>query len=94
MPSTTLTVRIDEAAKQRLEKLAESTGRSRSFLAADAINQYLKLTSGKLPASSKRLHLSIAVKRLPMSRLKIGWRRGAVVVNGRSPGGDDCGLVT
>jgi RHH-type transcriptional regulator, rel operon repressor / antitoxin RelB len=43
MRSTTLTVRIDEAAKQRLEKLAESTGRSRSFLAADAINQYLEV---------------------------------------------------
>ena len=43
MRSTTLTVRIDAAAKERLEKLAESTGRSRSFLAADAINQYLEV---------------------------------------------------
>jgi predicted transcriptional regulator len=43
MRSTTLTVRIDAATKERLEKLAESTGRSRSFLAADAINQYLEV---------------------------------------------------
>jgi RHH-type transcriptional regulator, rel operon repressor / antitoxin RelB len=43
MRSTTLTVRIDAAAKERLEKLAEGTGRSRSFLAADAINQYLEV---------------------------------------------------
>jgi len=43
MRSTTLTVRIDAAAKERLEKLAETTGRSRSFLAADAINQYLEV---------------------------------------------------
>jgi RHH-type rel operon transcriptional repressor/antitoxin RelB len=43
MRSTALTVRIDAAAKERLEKLAESTGRSRSFLAADAINQYLEV---------------------------------------------------
>ena len=43
MRSTTLTVRIDAAAKERLEKLAKSTGRSRSFLAADAINQYLEV---------------------------------------------------
>jgi RHH-type rel operon transcriptional repressor/antitoxin RelB len=41
--STTLTLRIDAAAKGRLEKLAETTGRSRSFLAADAINQYLEV---------------------------------------------------
>jgi predicted transcriptional regulator len=43
MPSTTFTVRVDTAAKKRLEKLAKSTGRSRSFLAAEAINEYLKV---------------------------------------------------
>jgi predicted transcriptional regulator len=41
MRATTFTVRVDSAAKKRLEKLAESTGRSRSFLAAEAINAYL-----------------------------------------------------
>ena len=41
MPSSTFTVRVDTAAKKRLEKLAKSTGRSRSFLAAEAINEYL-----------------------------------------------------
>jgi RHH-type rel operon transcriptional repressor/antitoxin RelB len=41
MRSTTFTVRVDAAAKKRLEKLAKSTGRSRSFLAAEAINEYL-----------------------------------------------------
>lgn len=39
--SETFTVRIDAATKKRLEKLAENTGRSRSFLAAEAIAQYL-----------------------------------------------------
>jgi predicted transcriptional regulator len=41
MRSTTFTVRVDAAAKKRLEKLAKNTGRSRSFLAAEAINEYL-----------------------------------------------------
>lgn len=41
MPSATFTVRVDTAAKKRLEKLAKSTGRSRSFLAAEAITEYL-----------------------------------------------------
>ena len=41
MRSTTFTIRVDTAAKKRLERLAKSTGRSRSFLAAEAINQYL-----------------------------------------------------
>ena len=41
MRSATFTVRVDAAAKKRLEKLAKNTGRSRSFLAAEAINEYL-----------------------------------------------------
>ena len=40
-PSTTFTVRVDATTKKRLESLAENTGRSRSFLAAEAINEYL-----------------------------------------------------
>jgi len=41
MASAVFTVRVDSAAKKRLEKLAKSTGRSRSFLAAEAIEEYL-----------------------------------------------------
>jgi predicted transcriptional regulator len=41
MPSATFTVRVDAAAKKRLERLAKDTGRSRSFLASEAINEYL-----------------------------------------------------
>jgi RHH-type rel operon transcriptional repressor/antitoxin RelB len=41
MPSTTFTVRVEAEVKKRLEKLAKSTGRSRSFLAAEALNEYL-----------------------------------------------------
>jgi predicted transcriptional regulator len=41
MRSATFSVRVDAAAKKRLERLAKSTGRSRSFLAAEAIKEYL-----------------------------------------------------
>ena len=41
MSSTTFTVRVEDDARRRLEKLAKNTGRSRSFLAAEAINEYL-----------------------------------------------------
>jgi len=40
MPSTTFTVRVEPAVKKRLEKLARSTGRSRSFLAAEALSEH------------------------------------------------------
>jgi predicted transcriptional regulator len=41
MASSTFTVRVDSAIKKRLEKLAKSTGRSRSFLTAEAIAEYI-----------------------------------------------------
>lgn len=43
MASATFTIRVDADAKKRLERLAKSTGRSRSFLAAEAINGYLDI---------------------------------------------------
>lgn len=39
--STTVTLRLDDVVKDKLEKLAESTHRSRSFLAAEAIKAYV-----------------------------------------------------
>jgi predicted transcriptional regulator len=39
--STTMTVRLEDDVKDRLERLAESTQRSKSFLAAEAIRDYI-----------------------------------------------------
>ncbi len=39
--STTMTVRIDDDIKDRLEVLAGATKRSKSFLAAEAIRAYV-----------------------------------------------------
>src|SRR3977135_2233601 len=41
MNTQTFSVRLDRSAKTRLQKLAKSTGRSRAFLAAEAIHEYL-----------------------------------------------------
>ncbi len=40
--SSTLTLRLENGVKDKLEKLAESTHRSRSFLAAEAIKAYVE----------------------------------------------------
>ena len=51
--STTVSIRIDPVIKKRLEKLAKSTGRSRSFLAAEAINEYLDLNEWQVAGIQK-----------------------------------------
>ncbi|MGH8222069.1 MAG: ribbon-helix-helix protein, CopG family [Woeseiaceae bacterium] len=41
--TTTMTIRLEDETRDRLDKLAESTQRSRSFLAAQAIRDYVEL---------------------------------------------------
>lgn len=40
--STTMTVRLEDEVKDRLDRLAESTQRSKSFLAAQAIREFVE----------------------------------------------------
>lgn len=58
MRSATFTVRIDTSAKKRLERLARNTGRTRSFLAAEAINEYLEINEWQV-AGVKRAMASL-----------------------------------
>ena len=48
MSSATFTVRVDSDIKKRLEKLAKSTGRSRSFLAAEAIGEFVDINEWQI----------------------------------------------
>ncbi len=40
--STTMTIRLEDEVKNRLDVLAEATQRSKSFLAAEAIKAYVE----------------------------------------------------
>ena len=40
--STTMTVRLEDEVKDRLDRLATSTQRSKSFLAAEAIREFIE----------------------------------------------------
>ena len=70
MSSTTVSVRINPAIKKRLEKLAKSTGRSRSFLAAEAINEYLDLNEWQVAGIQKAMASLDRGKGVPHERVK------------------------
>jgi len=42
MSSTTMTLRLEDDVKARLDKLADATQRSKSFLAAEAIREFVE----------------------------------------------------
>jgi len=53
--SITITLRLDANLKRRLEKLARCTRRTRSFLAAEAIRDYVRLNEWQVGEIEKAM---------------------------------------
>lgn len=53
--AVTLSVRIQPEARDQLESLAQSTGRTKSFLAAEAIAHYLSTQTWQVNAVKKAI---------------------------------------
>lgn len=70
MSSTTFTVRIEPAVKKRLEKLAKNTGRSRSFLAAEALQDYLDVNEWQVGGIKKAMTSLDAGAGVPHDQVK------------------------
>lgn len=70
MSLTTFTVRVDPAVKKRLEKLAKNTGRSRSFLASEAINEYLDVNEWQVTGIKQAIGSLDRGKGIPHDQVK------------------------
>lgn len=46
--TTTMTIRLDPELKSRLDKLASATHRSKSFLASEAVREYIELNEWQI----------------------------------------------
>jgi predicted transcriptional regulator len=55
MSSNVLTLRLDSDLKKQLEKLAQSTHRSKSFLAAEAIREYVAINAWQIQEIKKAI---------------------------------------
>lgn len=55
MTTTTLTLRVPAIVKEQLDKLADATHRSKSFLAGEAIRQYLELETWQIDEIQKAI---------------------------------------
>lgn len=53
MSTTTLTIRIDEETKQKLERLAEATARSKTYLVTSAIKGFIEANDWQVRAIEK-----------------------------------------
>ncbi len=46
--TTTMTIRLEDELKERLEKLADATQRSKSFLASEAIRDFVEVNEWQI----------------------------------------------
>lgn len=53
--SIIMTLRLDDSVKIRLDKLAEATHRTKSFLATEAIENYIKLNEWQISETIKAI---------------------------------------
>ena len=53
--STTMTIRLEDDIKDRLDQLAEATNRSKSFLAAEAIRDFVELNEWQIKETKAAL---------------------------------------
>ena len=55
MTSTTMTIRLEPELKNRLDKLSLATHRSRSFLAAEAVREFIDLNEWQIGEIEKAI---------------------------------------
>ena len=55
MAGSVLTLRIDDTLRKKLDKLAKATQRSRAFLAAEAIREYVDINEWQVQEIKKGL---------------------------------------
>jgi RHH-type rel operon transcriptional repressor/antitoxin RelB len=70
MNTDTFSVRVDRSTRSRLEKLAKSTGRFRSFLAAEAITAYLDTNEWQVARIRQAITSLDAGKGIPHEQVK------------------------
>lgn len=54
--SSTMTIRLDDSLKARLDHLAAATNRSKSFLAAQAVKEFVELNEWQIQEIHQAIH--------------------------------------
>jgi ribbon-helix-helix protein domain-containing protein len=73
MSSEQFSLRIPKGTKEKLEELAKATGRTKAFLAIEAIEKYLDLESWQISAIQKGLSDIDNGKHVSIDDVKKEW---------------------
>ncbi len=67
-------LRLPKGTKERLQELADATGRTKAFLAQDAIERYLELESWQIKAIQEGLKAVDEGKIVSLENIKEEWK--------------------
>lgn len=67
-------LRLPKGTKERLQELADATGRTKAFLAQDAIERYLELESWQIHAIQEGLKAVDEGKVVSLENIKEEWK--------------------
>jgi len=73
MASEQFSLRISKDTKDRLEKLAQATGRSKAFVAIEAIEKYCEMESWQISAIQKGLKQAEDGEFVTHEAIKANW---------------------
>jgi predicted transcriptional regulator len=69
-----MTIRIEREVKKKLDQLARSTARTKSFLVADAIQEYIRTNEWQIEAIEKGVEQADAERLVSHEEVKKKWR--------------------
>jgi predicted transcriptional regulator len=75
MPTNAVTVRVSPEIKKRLEKLAKATKRSKSYLAAEAIEEYLTIQEWQVAAIEQGIKEAGQNKGIDIKQVRKKWEQ-------------------
>lgn len=67
-------LRLPKGTKERLQELADATGRTKAFLVQDAIERYLELESWQIKAIQEGLKAVDEGKMVSLENIKEEWK--------------------
>ena len=73
MASEQFSLRLNAETKKKLEQLANATGRSKAFLALDAIEKYIETQSWQISAIEEGINAVDNNETVSLSEIKKEW---------------------
>ena len=73
MASEQFSLRLSKKTKDRLQELADATGRTKAFLAQDAIERYLEIESWQIKSIQDGINAVDKGEVVPLTDIKQEW---------------------